>query len=151
MLSASPDDLARFVLAQAPAFDTVCAELRASRKATHWMWFVFPQLRGLGHTSTSSFFGIASATEALAYWRHPLLGPRLKTCVDLLLAAPSGTTAQGIFGSPDDLKLRSSLTLFQHVVPQEPRFDAALARFYGGQADGRTLVLLSRSRQPPET
>jgi uncharacterized protein (DUF1810 family) len=142
-MGSSSDDLQRFVEAQAPVFDAVCTELRAGTKRTHWMWFVFPQLRGLGRTSTAQFYGIESVAEALAYWQHPVLGPRLKTCVELILAVPSGSTAHDILGSPDDLKLRSCLTLFQHVAPEEPCFSAALGRFHDGRADQRTLDLLA--------
>ena len=148
-MSAAADDLARFVEAQGPVFDTVCAELRAGTKRTHWMWFVFPQLRGLGRTSTAQFYGLDSAAEALAYWRHPALGPRLKSCVELILAVPGGRSAHDILGSPDDLKLRSCLTLFQHVAPEEPCFSAALGRFYDGRADQRTLDLLAGSHAGP--
>lgn len=140
---ASSSGLERFVQAQAPVFASACAELEAGSKHSHWMWFVFPQLRGLGHSETARFFGLASAAEALAYWRHPVLGPRLRHCVGLLLALPPGRTAHDVFGSPDDLKCRSCLTLFHHVAPDEPSFGAALARFYGGREDPRTLALLA--------
>lgn len=141
-MKASPTNLSRFVEAQEPVFDAVCAELRAASKRTHWMWFIFPQLRGLGRTSTAQFYGLESEEEALAYWQHPVLGPRLRTCVELLLAAPRGRSANQIFGTPDDLKLRSCLTLFARVAPEEPAFDAALTRFHGGVPDERTLALL---------
>lgn len=147
-MSPSPDDLERFVEAQEPVFDAVCTELAAGRKRTHWMWFVFPQLRGLGRTSTADFYGISSATEALGYWRHPVLGPRLERCVALILALPRGLSAHDVFGSPDDLKLRSCLTLFQQLAPQAPSFSAALDRFYLGQPDPRTLELLAGTGEP---
>ena len=140
------DDLSRFVEAQAPVFDAVCSELRAGAKRTHWMWFVFPQLRGLGRTTTAQFYGLESLAEALSYWQHPLLGPRLKTCIELVLAARQERSAHEIFGSPDDLKLRSCLTLFQHVAPNVPCFGAALARFFDGKPDERTLDLLVSTR-----
>ena len=149
-MSASANELERFVQAQAPIFDAVCAELRAGIKRTHWMWFVFPQLRGLGSTSTAQFYGIGSAAEAIAYWRHPVLGRRLKTCVDLVLAAPGGKSAHAIFGSPDDLKFRSCLTLFQTVAPEEACFRTALGRFYGGQPDQLTIQLLTSSEPPQD-
>jgi len=144
-MSASARDLGRFVEAQAPVFDAVCAELRAGVKRTHWMWFVFPQLRGLGRTSTAQFYGIESVAEALAYWQHPVLGPRLKACVGLVLAAPRGKSAHDIFGHPDDLKFRSCLTLFQTAAPEELCFGAALDRFHGGEPDQRTLDQLTRA------
>ena len=142
-MSGSANDLERFVEAQEPVFDAVCAELKAGFKRTHWMWFVFPQIRDLGRTSTAQFYGIESAAEALAYWQHPVLGTRLKTCVELILAAARGKSAHDIFGSPDDLKFRSCLTLFQSVAPEEPSFGAAMGRFFGGQPDQLTLVLLA--------
>lgn len=137
-----PDLLNRFVDAQAPIFDDACAELAAGRKRTHWMWFVFPQLRGLGHSPTAHRYGLASADEALAYWQHPLLGPRLARCAALVLAHAGRRSAHDIFGSPDDLKLHSCMTLFDAVAPGQPVFRRVLDAFYGGRADVRTLVLL---------
>ena len=101
--------LERFVDAQAPVIDAVRAELIAGRKRSHWMWFVFPQLRGLGRSEMARHYGLADLAEARAYWRHPLLGPRLADCVQWLLALPEGCSAHHVFGSPDDLKLRSCL------------------------------------------
>lgn len=147
-MSASAEDLERFAEAQESVLDAVRAELHAGKKRTHWMWFFFPQLRGLGRTRTAQFYGIESEDEARRYWAHPTLGPRLKDCVGWVLAAPQGTSAHDIFGSPDDLKFRSCLTLFLRVVPDEPLFAAALARFYGGQADMRTVDLLAGARPP---
>ncbi len=135
------DSLQRFVDAQAGVVDDVCAELRAGCKQSHWMWFIFPQLRGLGHSAMAQHYGIASRAEALAYWRHPLLGPRLKHCMQLLLAH-EGLSAQDMLGAIDALKLRSCATLFAAVAPEEPVFSQVLARFYGGVADERTLALL---------
>lgn len=135
------DSLQRFVDAQAGVIEDVCAELRAGNKQSHWMWFIFPQLRGLGHSAMAQHYGIASRAEALAYWRHPLLGPRLKECMQLLLAH-EGLSAQGMLGAIDALKLRSCATLFAAVAPEEPVFDEVLQRFYGGVADERTLALL---------
>lgn len=135
------DSLQRFVDAQAGVVDDVCAELRAGCKQSHWMWFIFPQLRGLGHSAMAQHYGIANRTEALAYWQHPLLGPRLKQCMQLLLAH-QGLSAQDMLGAIDALKLRSCATLFAAVAPQEPVFGAVLQRFYGGVADERTLALL---------
>jgi len=131
-------DLQRFVDAQDPVFDQVCAELRAGAKRSHWMWFVFPQLRMLGHSSTARFYGIEDRAEALAYWQHPLLGPRLKQCAELVLGV-RGRTVNEIFGSPDDLKLCSSMTLFEAVAPEEAVFAEVLDRFYQGSRDKATL------------
>ena len=133
-------DLNRFVTAQDPVIDTVRAELRAGRKRSHWMWFVFPQLRGLGHSPTARHYGLADRTEAEAYLAHPVLGPRLLDCTDLVLTGPE-PDAHRLFGSPDDLKFRSCLTLFD-AIGADDRFAAALARFYGDRRDHRTLALL---------
>lgn len=135
------DSLQRFVDAQAGVVDDVCAELRAGCKQSHWMWFIFPQLRGLGHSAMAQHYGIANRAEALAYWQHPLLGLRLKQCMQLLLAH-QGLSARDMLGAIDALKLRSCATLFAAVAPQEPVFGAVLQRFYGGVADERTLALL---------
>ena len=136
-----PYDLQRFVLAQDPVYTEVCAELAAGAKASHWMWFVFPQLKALGRSATAQHFGITSMAEAEAYWQHRVLGPRLKTCTELVLAV-EGKTALQIFHSPDDLKFRSSMTLFAQAAPQEPVFNQALTRYFGGAGDVKTLDLL---------
>jgi uncharacterized protein (DUF1810 family) len=135
-----PFDLQRFVDAQAPVMAAVREELRSGRKHSHWMWFVFPQLRGLGASSMARHYGISSLEEARAYLAHPVLGPRLRECCALLLAVP-GRSAHEIFGSPDDLKLRSCLTLFSRAAPDESVFRETLQRFYGGVPDPRTLEL----------
>jgi len=135
------NELQRFVLAQAPVFDDVLAELAAGAKRSHWMRFVFPQLRGLGHSATAEHYGLASLAEAHAYAAHPLLGARLRRCVDLLLQARS-SDARTILGPLDALKLHSCLTLFALAVPEEPRFRAGLERFCGGVHDAGTLRLL---------
>ena len=135
-----PHDLERFVTAQEPVIATVRDELRAGRKRSHWMWFVFPQLRGLGTSSMAERFGIASLAEARAYLAHAVLGPRLRECCSLMLEVP-GRSAHAILGSPDDLKFRSCVTLFSLAQPQEPLFRACLDRFYGGEPDPRTLAL----------
>jgi len=134
-------DLQRFVDAQDPVFDQVCAELGAGAKRSHWMWFVFPQLRMLGRSGTARFYGIEDRDEALAYWQHPLLGPRLKQCAELVLGV-RGRTVNEIFGSPDDLKLCSSMTLFEAVAPEEAVFGKVLDRFYQGRRDKATLHAL---------
>jgi uncharacterized protein (DUF1810 family) len=105
------------------------------------MWFIFPQLTQLGHSATAKHFGITSLLEAVAYWQHPILGGRLAECTRLVVAV-SGKTAHQIFGSPDDLKFRSSMTLFERAAPEEPIFGRALEQYYQGQRDGRTLALL---------
>lgn len=138
-----PFDLARFVDAQSPLYDEVRAELAAGSKRSHWMWFVFPQHRALGRSATALHYGIGSADEARAYARHAVLGPRLRECCALLLAAPASRSAHDILGSPDDLKLRSSMTLFAAALPDEPLFARVLDRFYGGARDERTLALLA--------
>jgi uncharacterized protein (DUF1810 family) len=139
------DDLERFVVAQAPHIDTVKAELAAGRKRTHWMWFVFPQLRGLGHSQFAWHFGLASADQARDYLAHALLGPRLRECVALVLTVP-GRTAHEIFGSPDDLKLRSCLTLFREIDGADGVFGRALDQFFDGDPDPQTLRLLADAR-----
>lgn len=107
--------LDRFIDAQLPVFDQVCSELAAGRKQSHWMWFIFPQIKGLGTSPTARHFAVESKSEALDYWLHPVLGPRLKQCTQLVLNTP-GKSAHDIFGSPDDLKLRSCMTLFAAVA-----------------------------------
>ena len=119
----------------------VRAELKAGRKSTHWMWFVFPQLAGLGFSERAQFYGIASLEEARAYLAHRVLGPRLLECTGLVNAV-EGRTAHDIFGSPDDMKFRSSMTLFSLADPDEQAFGAALERYFQGGKDRRTLDLL---------
>jgi uncharacterized protein (DUF1810 family) len=139
-----PFDLQRFVDAQDGVYPQVCAELAAGSKRSHWMWFVFPQLKGLGASSMAQHYGIGSLDEARACWAHPLLGSRLRQCTELVLAA-DGRSAHEIFGSPDDLKFRSCMTLFAQATG-EPVFARALERFFGGQPDARTLALLRPDR-----
>ena len=136
-----PHDLARFVTAQDPVFEQVVAELRAGAKSSHWMWFVFPQLKALGRSATARRFGIADMEEAEAYWRHAVLGPRLLLCTETMLGVV-GKTALQILGSPDDLKFRASMTLFARVAPQEPALRRAIDRYFEGRMDERTLELL---------
>jgi uncharacterized protein (DUF1810 family) len=137
-----PADLERFVAAQAPVYDSVLEELRRGRKTGHWMWFVFPQLAGLGRSETSRYFAIASLDEARAYLDHPVLGPRLRECAALLLAGPE-RSAEAVFGPIDALKLRSSMTLFRRAAPDDPLFRAVLDAFYGGIPDEATDRLLA--------
>jgi len=136
--------LQRFLDAQDGVYATALAELRAGRKRSHWMWFVFPQIAGLGHSSTAAYYAIADLAEARAYLAHPLLGTRLAECAEALLGV-TGRTAHEIFGSPDDLKLRSSMTLFAQVAGPDSVFRRVLERYYGGEADARTLDLLASS------
>ena len=143
-MSDDPFDLQRFVEAQATTIDRALAELRAGRKRTHWMWFIFPQMRGLGHSPMAQHFGIASGAEARTYLAHPVLGPRLATCVQAALDSPTRDAA-ALFGSPDDMKFRSCLTLFAQVADDPRLFEDALAHFYGGVRDQRTLDLLARA------
>lgn len=142
MTTPPPDhhDLARFVVAQEGVHDRALAEIRAGRKQSHWMWFVFPQIAGLGSSPMAQRYAIASAEEARAYLAHPLLGPRLVAMAEAALAAPG--TARAIFGSPDDLKLRSSATLFAHVAPPGSVFHRLLDHFFDGRADTATLARL---------
>lgn len=137
-----PFDLARFLEAQAPVIARVRAELSRARKTSHWMWFVFPQLAGLGRSPTAQRYALGSLDEAKAYAAHPLLGVRLRAFTALVLAAPEDATAHGIFGTPDDLKFHSCMTLFAHAVPGEALFRSALARYFAGREDRATLALL---------
>ena len=140
---ADPFDLGRFVAAQAPVFDAALGELTAGRKRSHWMWFVFPQLRGLGRSSMAEFYGIGSRDEARAYLAHPLLGPRLVLCTRAVLAV-EGRTLHAIFGSPDDAKFCSSMTLFSLADEwSEGPFRQAIERHCGGRVDDRTWALLA--------
>jgi uncharacterized protein (DUF1810 family) len=142
MPQTDPFDLQRFVTAQQPVIDTALTELRAGRKRSHWMWFVFPQLRGLGRSSTAQFYGIASLDEARAYLAHPLLGSRLDACTRAVLES-SASSLNVIFGSPDDMKFRSSMTLFALASPDEDSvFRQALDRWCEGRLDAATRTLL---------
>jgi uncharacterized protein (DUF1810 family) len=138
---ASSFDLDRFIAAQAPVIDRVKRELRAGEKRSHWMWFVFPQLAGLGSSAMARRYAIASLTEAVAYLRHPVLGPRLVAFTGIVNDV-QGRTAHAIFGSPDDFKFCSSMTLFGRADPAEPAFRAALDRYFEGREDPRTVALL---------
>jgi uncharacterized protein (DUF1810 family) len=140
-----PFDLDRFVQAQAPVLSQVREELGAGAKRSHWMWFVFPQLRGLGHSAIAQQYGIVSLAEARAYLDHPVLGPRLRDCTALVNAV-RGRTIRQILGSPDDLKFRSSMTLFAAADPGEPLFADALDRYFDGVPDRMTLDRLAAGR-----
>lgn len=139
--NAQPYGLERFIAAQDRVYESVREELAAGKKTSHWMWFVFPQLQALGRSAVAKHFGIESRDEALAYWQHPVLGKRLKESTELVLAS-ADKTAHEIFGSPDDLKFRSCMTLFRQVVPHEPVFGLALQLFFSGKPDENTLALL---------
>ena len=136
-----PYDLQRFVDAQEPTFERAMQELRAGHKRSHWMWFIFPQLEGLGHSEMAWRYAITDRQEALAYLAHPLLGPRLEAGARAVLES-QGRTAREIFGTPDDLKLRSCMTLFASVAPQREVFQQVLDGFYQGRGDVKTLALL---------
>ena len=136
-----PFDLQRFVDAQQGAYAQALAELRGGRKESHWIWYVFPQIAGLGSSATNARFSIRSLEEAVAYLDHPVLGARLVECVDAVLAL-EGRPARQVFG-PDDVKFRSCLTLFHRAAPEERRFTDALAKYFGGELDARTLEQLA--------
>ncbi|HPC59020.1 MAG TPA: DUF1810 domain-containing protein [Verrucomicrobiota bacterium] len=136
-------NLERFVTAQAPVYDRVLAELRSGRKRTHWMWFIFPQIAGLGSSSTSVHFAIQSLEEARAYLEHPVLGSRLVECAGTVLGL-EGRTVSEVFPFPDDLKLRSSMTLFECAGGPGLVFSRVLDKYFGGSRDERTLELLNR-------
>ena len=141
-MTAADFNLERFVTAQAPVFATVINELRAGRKRTHWMWFIFPQLAGLGRSSTARFYGISSIDEARAYLGHPLLGPRLELCTRIVLASES-SSLHAMFGSPDDMKFRSCMTLFSLATDDRDNpFRHALERRCSDSPDERTLALI---------
>jgi uncharacterized protein (DUF1810 family) len=135
-------DLERFTAAQEGTYEKATLELRAGRKESHWMWFIFPQFQGLGSSATARFYAIASAEEARAFLEHPILGPRLRHCVRLLLEI-EGRTVREIFGVPDDLKLRSCLTLFAAVAEDDAIFQDCLNRYFGGEGDPLTIRRMS--------
>ena len=142
MKSASdPFDLQRFVDAQARVYHTVVEELRAGRKHSHWIWFIFPQIHGLGHSPTAELYAISSLAEAQAYLRHDVLGPRLHECAQLVNHI-EGRSIREIFGSPDDLKVRSSMTLFARATDDNHDFVTLLDRYYDGEEDPLTLKRL---------
>ena len=142
-ISAAPDpfNLARFVSAQEKVYPTVLADLRTGEKRTHWMWYIFPQIAGLGHSPTAQYYAIQSRAEAEHYLAHPILGPRLLECTAAVLAI-SGRSAWEIFGSPDDLKLKSCMTLFAAVADPVSSFTQVLEVYFQGEADQQTLRIL---------
>lgn len=142
MTADDPYDLARFVTAQGFVYDQALGELKAGRKRTHWMWFIFPQLRALGRSTRAAFYGIGGVDEARAYLAHALLGPRLRACTEAVLNCEAASL-NGLFGSPDDLKFRSSMTLFEIAAGEDSGlFRAALERWCGGTADVQTTALV---------
>jgi uncharacterized protein (DUF1810 family) len=138
-------ELHRFVDAQAPLYAQVMSELRDGRKRSHWMWFVFPQIAGLGHSAMAHRYAITSCDEALAYLEHPTLGPRLRECTQTVCAIEDRSIGE-IFGGPDDLKFRSSMTLFE-AVSGDPIFRSALDKFCAGERDPATLAILKKQSQ----
>lgn len=136
-------NLHRFLDAQQPVYDAVLDELRAGRKSSHWIWFIFPQISGLGRSGTAQQFAITSLKEAKAYLQHPILGPRLRACTQLVLNV-EGRSAEEIFGYPDHLKFRSCMTLFSIAAPDNALFNAALLTYFHGKPDQLTLDILTR-------
>ena len=143
MTEHDPHDLERFVEAQAPDYQEVVRELKAGRKRTHWMWFIFPQIDGLGHSFTAKRYAIKSMDEARAYLNHPILGKRLLECARLV-SAIDGRSVSDIFGFPDDVKFRSSMTLFAQAAREKEVFEGLISKFFAGQHDERTLEILKR-------
>jgi uncharacterized protein (DUF1810 family) len=137
-----PFDLQRFVQAQARNYAQALAEIQRGQKESHWMWYVFPQIAGLGWSPTSRRFAIRGRDEAVAYLAHPVLGPRLAECAEVLLALERRVSAHDVFGWPDDMKLRSSATLFAQVSPPGSVFAQLLDRYFAGEPDAKTLRLL---------
>jgi uncharacterized protein (DUF1810 family) len=131
-------NLERFVEAQAPVYEQVLSELRAGRKQSHWIWFIFPQIAGLGYSSTAQFYAIESLDEAAAYLQHPVLGPRLRECTEIVNGI-EGRSVNAILGSPDDMKFRSSMTLFAQATKDNEIFLSALKKYFEGRADELTL------------
>jgi len=142
-----PHNLARFLDAQAPVYEQVLAELRAGRKRSHWIWFIFPQIAGLGHSAMAHRYAIGSLEEARAYLAHPVLGARLRECSELVLAV-EGRTIHEIFGSPDDMKFRSCMTLFNQAAPGEAVFTDCLRKYFEGQEDPHTLRVPDAGSSP---
>jgi uncharacterized protein (DUF1810 family) len=141
MTNQDPYDLKRFLSAQQPIYERVLTELRSGEKRSHWMWFIFPQIKGLGHSPTSQYYAIKSLEEARAYLSHPILGARLVECAEILLGI-EGRSADEIFGFPDDLKLKSSMTLFACVTDFTSVFSSVLEKYFDGKRDKGTIKLL---------
>lgn len=141
---AGDTQLKRFIDAQERDYENALTEIRNGRKRSHWMWYIFPQVKGLGFSSTSQLYGIANLKEAEAYLRHPVLGQRLIVVCNVLLELEN-TTATDIFGSPDDMKLRSAMTLFAATKDSDPVFQQVLDKYFQGKADSQTLTILNRN------
>ena len=139
-------DLARFTTAQEGVYNRALAEIRAGDKRSHWMWFIFPQIDGLGFSSTTKQFAIKSPEEASEYLAHPVLGQRLRECAEAVLAV-EGRSAHEIFGSPDEMKLKSCMTLFETVAGRDSVFGRVLDKFYQGQRDAKTLAILAAMKE----
>lgn len=139
----NPEGLERFVKAQAGSYAAALGEIRQGRKRSHWMWYIFPQLRGLGYSSIAQYYGLRGLDEAKAYMRHSVLGPRLVEISEALLELDTDDPLV-VLGYPDDLKLRSCMTLFEQAAPEQPVFARVLDKFYSGRRDGTTLSMLSR-------
>jgi uncharacterized protein (DUF1810 family) len=144
--ASDPHNLNRFVQAQEDDYEQALGEIRSGRKQSHWMWYIFPQFDGLGFSSTSKRYSIKSVAEAKAYLAHPVLGPRLRECAEAVLGV-EGRSAFEIFGSPDDMKLRSCATLFACVSPEGSVFERLIGRYYRGERDGKTLRLLEMASE----
>ncbi|MBH0201564.1 MAG: DUF1810 domain-containing protein [Nitrospira sp.] len=140
-------NLHRFLTAQAPTYHTVLDELRAGRKSSHWMWFIFPQIAGLGHSAMAQQFAISSLDEAKAYLQHPVLGPRLRACTQLVLDV-NGRSVEEIFGYPDHLKFRSCMTLFLTAATDNTIFKDTLRKYFDGKPDQLTMNVLARHNMP---
>ena len=141
-----PFNLQRFIIAQEGIYQHVLIELSRGQKQTHWMWFIFPQVEGLGFSATTQFYAIKSSAEASAYLHHPVLGKRLRECTQAILAI-EGRSISEILGYPDDLKLKSSMTLFASVAEQGSLFARVLDRYYQGKFDDRTILLLAKANE----
>jgi uncharacterized protein (DUF1810 family) len=139
--SADPYDLNRFLQAQNPQYEQALSEIKDGHKRSHWMWYIFPQLAGLGSSPTAKYYAIKSLEEAKAYLAHPVLGRRLRECAEAVVQVEN-RTANDIFGSPDDVKLKSCATLFAHISPAGSVFEILLAKYFGGERDSKTLELL---------
>ena len=137
-------DLDRFVKAQAYDYDAALREIRSGRKRSHWMWYIFPQMQGLGFSSTAQYYGIRDLEEAKAYMAHPVLGSRLTEISEALLGLDT-CDPSAVMGYPDDLKLRSCMTLFEQAAPEQPVFGRVLEKYYAGRRDSRTLELMKRA------
>jgi uncharacterized protein (DUF1810 family) len=143
MADQDPYDLKRFLSAQEPVFERVLTELRSGEKRSHWMWFIFPQIEGLGQSTTSRYYSIKSKAEAREYLNHPILGPRLVECAEIILGIEEKNATE-IFGFPDDLKLQSSMTLFSYVAEANSIFEQVIKEYFDGKRDDETLRLLGR-------